>query len=126
MIEINSPYDFDVTVEKIKDYLDEKKLMQPIVFDHGQNATKVGLKLRRIKVFVFGNPNVGTHLMIDVPQISIELPLKISVIENDDKSASVFYKEPIDFVKQYKLSEKSLETINKMSNVLKAATNFDK
>ena len=54
------------------------------VFDHGRNASEVGMKLPPNKVIVFGSPKVGTLLMQQDPSISLELPLRISVWEDAD------------------------------------------
>ena len=54
------------------------------VFDHGRNASEVGMKLPPNKVIVFGSPKVGTLLVQQDPSISLELPLRISVWEDAD------------------------------------------
>lgn len=125
-VEVKSPLGFDETVSSIQNFLDGRKLMQPIVFDHTKNAKTVGLNLRKTKVIVFGNPKVGTYVMVDVPELALELPLKIAVVENKDKSVSVFYNDPMGYAKKYKLSKKGLESVKRMSAVIKGATNFKK
>ena len=41
------------------------------MFDHGRNASEVGMKLPPNKVIVFGSPKVGTLLMQQDPSISL-------------------------------------------------------
>lgn len=60
-------------------------------FDHGKNAEEAGLQLRPNQVIVFGSPKVGTKLMQENPSISIELPLKISVWEDENGSVWVAF-----------------------------------
>ena len=52
-------------------------------FDHGQNAAGAGLFLRPTTVLVFGSPQVGTGLMEEDQSVSLELPLRISVWEDE-------------------------------------------
>lgn len=52
-------------------------------FDHAENARKAGLSLRPTTVLVFGSPKVGTGLMQEDQSISLELPLRISVWEDE-------------------------------------------
>ena len=55
-------------------------------FDHGENARRAGLELRPTTVLVFGSPKVGTALMQMDQSLSLELPLRISVWEDQEGS----------------------------------------
>lgn len=66
------------------------------MFDHGRNASEVGMKLPPNKVIVFGSPKVGTLLMQQDPSISLELPLRISVWEDADGKVWVGFPESGD------------------------------
>ncbi len=52
-------------------------------FDHAKNAREAGLELRPTTVLVFGSPKVGTGLMQENQMISLELPLRISIWEDE-------------------------------------------
>jgi len=47
------------------------------VVDHSGEAAKVGLEMHDTKLVIFGNPRVGTPVMLAVPESALELPLKI-------------------------------------------------
>lgn len=85
-------------------------------FDHGKNAEEVGLQLRPNQVIVFGSPKVGTKLMQDNPSISIELPLKISVWE--DENGSVWAAFPQMKVMAAKYGLEGEPVIGKMQELL--------
>ena len=98
----------------------EKKLTEMIgnlgltlfsVIDHGENAEKAGLSLGRTKLFVFGNPSVGTLLMQRSREIGYDLPLRILLWE-DGESVYVSYKLPSEIAKEYGLE--GLEVLKKM------------
>ena len=88
-----SQFSVDETIERIEKALKAMDVPVFAIFDHGKNAEEVGLKLRPTKVIVFGSPKVGTKLMQENPSISIELPLKISVWE--DQNGSVWATFPM-------------------------------
>lgn len=76
------------TVERLEENLKIRDIPVFAKFNHAKNAEEVGLELRPNQVIVFGSPQVGTKLMQENPEISIELPLKIAVWE--DKNGSVW------------------------------------
>ena len=79
-----SPFSVDETMRRIEEIIKSQGGSVFAVFDHGRNASEVGMKLPPNKVIVFGSPKVGTLLMQQDPSISLELPLRISVWEDAD------------------------------------------
>lgn len=71
------------TVERLEKELASREIPVFAKFDHAQNAKDAGLELRPTTVLVFGSPKVGTGLMQADQSISLELPLRISVWEDE-------------------------------------------
>lgn len=88
MKKYESPFSVAETMARLEENLKIRDIPVFAKFDHGKNAEEVGLELRPNQVIVFGSPQVGTKLMQENPEISIELPLKISVWE--DKNGKVW------------------------------------
>ncbi|MDO5089073.1 MAG: DUF302 domain-containing protein, partial [Leptotrichiaceae bacterium] len=86
-----SSFDFEKTVEIIKSRLAEKKATIFSTVDHKKNADGVQLQLRPTTVIIFGNPKVGTLLMQENQKISFELPLRISIYEDENGKVQVIY-----------------------------------
>jgi hypothetical protein len=103
-----SKFGFDTTVQKLKDVLKAKDLPIFAEFDHQKNAREVGLSMQQTKVIVFGNPKVGTQLMLQEPLISLDLPLKISIIENKDKTVSIVFTNTDVLIKKYHLKDTTI------------------
>lgn len=59
--------------------------------DFAKDAQEIGAELKPLHLFIFGNPKVGTQLMQQNPNFSIDLPLKVLVEENGDKEVLVHY-----------------------------------
>ena len=49
--------------------------------DHKQNAVEAGLDMAGARVITFGNPAVGTALMLESPEVALDLPLRILAVE---------------------------------------------
>jgi uncharacterized protein (DUF302 family) len=77
-----SNHSVDETVDKLKNILQSKGVTLFALVDHSGEAEKVGMKMLPTKLLIFGNPKAGTPLMLAVPSIAIDLPLKILVSED--------------------------------------------
>ena len=73
-------------VEKLETELRKREIPLFAKFDHALNAKEAGLELLPTTVLVFGSPKVGTGLMQADPSISLELPLRISIWEDQTGS----------------------------------------
>ena len=91
-----SPFSVDETMRRIEEIIKSQGGSVFAMFDHGRNASEVGMKLPPNKVIVFGSPKVGTLLMQQDPSISLELPLRISVWEDADGKVSDWFPESGD------------------------------
>ena len=61
--------------------------------DHAEGARAVGLELPDEVVLVFGDPAAGTLLMQADPQVGLDLPLRMLVWTQGDRTA-VGYRDP--------------------------------
>jgi uncharacterized protein (DUF302 family)/uncharacterized membrane protein YidH (DUF202 family) len=94
MVSKLSNHSVDETVEKLKAMLEAKGVTLFALVDHSGEAEKVGMKMRPTKLLIFGNPKGGTPLMLAVPSVAIDLPLKILVAEDAGGKVSISYNAP--------------------------------
>ena len=99
------------TVEKLKGILQAKGVSLFALVDHSGEAEKAGMKMLPTKLLIFGNPKSGTPLMITVPSIAIDLPLKILIWEDADGKAWVTYNSPAYLQERYGLPPELMQTI---------------
>lgn len=104
------------TMSRIEETLKKMKIPVFAKFDHGKNAEEVGLTLCPNQVIVFGSPKVGTKLMQANPNISIELPLKISVWEDKDGNVWTTFPEMKRLAREYGVEKEPM--IDKMQELL--------
>jgi CubicO group peptidase (beta-lactamase class C family)/uncharacterized protein (DUF302 family) len=100
-----SKFSVDDTVARLQSRL--KALNVPVfaVFDHTENAQKAELQLRPTKVMVFGNAKVGTKLMIDNQAIALDLPLRMSIWEDERGRVWVSYQNIDQMAHDYAIDD---------------------
>jgi uncharacterized protein (DUF302 family) len=102
-------------IDSIEKKLREKKITIFARISHSQGAKEAGLSMPDEELLLFGNPAVGTALMLDNPAIGIELPLKILAWREKEKTKVAY--QDLD-----KLGE--IFSINTAKNTLTTLKNF--
>lgn len=120
MQKIKSKFEFSETLKQINQSLKEKNIPVFAIFDHKKNADEVKLSLRPTQVIVFGSPKVGTLLMQENQAIAAELPLKITIWEDENQTTWISFPKMKKIAKKYKLSQHPI--IPKMDILLEKLT----
>jgi len=111
IIDRPSNHSVEQTVEKLKNILQSKGVTLFALVDHSGEAEKVGMKMRPAKLLIFGSPKAGTPLMLAVPSIAIDLPLKILVWEDVQEKVWVSYNSPDYLKERHGLPQELLQNI---------------
>lgn len=82
---IDSAYDFNQTLTRLSQAIQSKGMTIFATIDHTAAAKQAGLTMQPATVLVFGNPKVGTPLMVKDPSMALRLPLRVLVTELDGK-----------------------------------------
>src|SRR3954471_8897965 len=101
LVELPSQHSVDDTVTRLMDTLHDKGVKVFAVIDHSGEGEKVGMKMPPTKLVIFGSPKAGTPMMLAVPTIAIDLPLKILVREDADAKVWVSYNSPAYLVDRH-------------------------
>jgi uncharacterized protein (DUF302 family) len=78
------------------------------------------LELRPTEVLVFGNPAVGTNLMLSRPSVALDLPLRVLIWQEADGTVWVGYHDVADLAHRHGITDRA-ETIAAMKAGLTAA-----
>lgn len=89
-----SKHSVEQTVENLKAILQAKGVTLFTLADHSGEAEKVGMKMPPTKLLIVGNPKADTPLMLAVPTVAIDLPLKILVWQDAQGKVWVSYNSP--------------------------------
>ena len=102
-----SKYSVPETVARIKASLAAQNVPVFATFDHGANAQGAGLSLSPTQVVVFGNPKVGTKLMQERQAAAIDLPLRVSVWQDERNRVWVGYQNMDDLAATYGIKDRT-------------------
>lgn len=97
----------EVSVEKLKELIQEENLTLFETIDHQANATAVKMNLKPETVVVFGNPRMGTVLMNCNPSMGLDLPLRILVSTNYEGLTSFTYTNPEYWSLKHNIKDKN-------------------
>ena len=121
VVTVASTHSAKDTADKFVAIAQEKGLNVFARINHQENATKFDMTLRPTEVIVFGNPKVGTPLMICAQEVALDLPQKVLVYEDDEGKTWLAYNDPM-YLKQRHHIEGCDEVLNKISGVLSNLT----
>lgn len=94
MVVVPSPHDVKTTMDKLEAIVSEKGMTVMARVNHGANAEKAGLELRPTELLIFGNPKVGTPLMLCSQSIAIDLPQKMLAWQGEDGKVFLAFNDP--------------------------------
>lgn len=89
-----------VVEARLRDGIEARPLTLFTVVDHGEGARKVGMPIGESKLFLVGNPEVGTPFMVADPQLGLDLPLKI-LIHSAPGGTHIAYSHPGEAAKRH-------------------------
>ncbi len=114
--------DYEYVWNELTNRIQEKNIPIFTIINHQKNAQDVSLEMPNTRVIIFGNPLVGTKLMLNTPNIALELPLKFLVRQEGTKTI-ILWHDPLQLAKQYHATEEGLIIAEKMSSLLQDIVN---
>jgi uncharacterized protein (DUF302 family) len=117
LISIKSSHDVKKTGDRLENALKEKGMTMFIRINHAQNAQTVGKTLRPTELIVFGNPKIGAPLMQKSQSVSIDLPQKALIWEDETGQVWFSYNDPQYMAKRHNITECD-DVLKKMETAL--------
>jgi uncharacterized protein (DUF302 family) len=87
-----SPFPFDVTVERLAQAIAAAGLQLFARIDHAANAREAGSSMPASIVLIYGKAAGGTPIMLASPGSALDLPLHVLVREGGDGRAVVSFR----------------------------------
>lgn len=117
----HSAKNFSETSKMIEEFIQEKGLNLFAIIDHAENAKKINIKLSPNKLFIFGNPKVGSPLIQTSATMGLDLPVKVLIHVNSNNEVIVSYNNLNALAKKHNLksSHSSFQKIGKVLSMLK-------
>lgn len=117
-----SPYSVEETLNRLEAVVRGKGATVFARVDHAAGATKAGHVLRPTEVLIFGNPKLGTPIMLKAQEAGLDLPMKVLAYTAADGKTWLVYSKPQTMGHAHGMAMDAPET-TKVSNVLNALTN---
>ncbi|AZG73202.1 DUF302 domain-containing protein [Shewanella livingstonensis] len=117
LISLESHYSAKETADRFESIIKDKGFTVFARIDHQKNAAGVDLTLRPTEVIIFGNPKIGTQLMLCNQMAAIDLPQKVLISEDADNKVWLSYNNP-QYIKQRHSITGCDKVIDKISGVL--------
>jgi uncharacterized protein (DUF302 family) len=73
--------------------------------DHAAAAKNAGFNLRPTQTLIFGNPAVGTPLMLDRQDAALDLPLRVAVWQDKKGSVWVGWRDPAEVARVHAIAD---------------------
>lgn len=111
------------TIDRLEEVLKSKGITIFLRLDHAAGAQKVGNQLRPTQLLIFGNPKLGSPLMMSKQSIGIDLPLKAVAWEDADGKVWLGYNTPDFLSKRHHINDRQ-KVVAKMTKVLDKFSQF--
>ena len=125
MIRIKSNNSVTATIDKLETVLKNKGMTIFKRVDHAAGAEKAGLRLRPTELLIFGNPKVGTPLMLCSQTAALDLPQKALAYKDENGQVWLAYNDPAYMANRHNIKDCEA-AVQKVTNALakfsKAAT----
>ena len=106
------------SAEHIKKSLHEKGFTLFCDIDHQTNASDVDLDMPASRVLIFGNPIAGTKLMQKDITMSLDLPLRLAIVDSSGQTILI-HQTTEDYCQHYQVDNHPvLEKIESIFSVL--------
>jgi uncharacterized protein (DUF302 family) len=116
-----SPRSVDETVARLEALIAERGLTLFAVIDHDGAAREAGLELRATRVVVLGSPRAGTPAMEAVPELALDLPLKV-LVWDDGGRTQVAHLAPAALAARYGVPDDLAAPLAGIGALVEAAT----
>lgn len=121
LISKKSPYGVAETLDRLDQVLTSKGVTVFARVDHAAGAAKVDQTLPATELLIFGNPKMGTPLMLSDRRIAIDLPMKALAWEDGDGQVWLSYTSPSALKARFGISDRD-PVFEKMTGALDKLT----
>jgi len=118
-----SKYTVKVTLDRLETILKKKGITIALRWSHSKKASGVGMKMQPTEILIFGNPKMGSPLMINQQTTGIDLPLKALAWQDKNGQVWLTYNSPAYIAKRHGLKGQE-KVLKKMTGALNKFSNF--
>ena len=127
IISVESAFSVSETATRFESIVKSKGMTIFNRIDHAAAAQKIGQKLRPTELIIFGNPKIGTALMLCQQSVALDLPQKVLIWQDENKRVWLSYNKPQNIALRHSIigCEAEIAKIQKaLSRFAKLATSI--
>jgi uncharacterized protein (DUF302 family) len=98
-----SKTDFNTTVKQLQKSIQARDMKILGLIDHKEIAQQGTMNINDEQVILFANPNYNSRMILNDPNVALELPMKIAVRKDFKGKVWIVYRNPSDLKENYKL-----------------------
>lgn len=121
MIRIKSNHSVSGTLNKLESILKKKGMTIFKRVSHSDGAANVSMKLRDTELLIFGNPRIGTPLMLCQQTVALDLPQKALAYKDKKGQVWLAYNDPEYIANRHHITGCD-KTIKKITGALSKLT----
>ena len=110
-----------VTLDRLENVLAKKGITVAVRWKHSDKAKGVGMQMRDTEILIFGNPKMGSPLMLSNQQVGIDLPMKALAYKDASGQVWLAYNDPAYLKKRHGITDKD-KVFAKMTGALNKLT----
>ena len=99
----DSPHSVSDTLDRLSAAIEGAGATVFARIDHAKGAEMIGENLRPTSVLIFGNPKMGTPVMMAEQTAGIDLPLRVLAYEDEGGQTKLLWHDPADLAAAYGL-----------------------
>jgi len=99
-----SKMDFSSTVKQLQQSIQTHEMKLLGIIDQREIAQKGHMDINDEQVILFANPDYNSRMILNDPNVALELPMKIAVRKDYKGKVWIIYRNPSDLKSNYKLS----------------------
>jgi uncharacterized protein (DUF302 family) len=103
VVRLPSGHSVAATIDRLEASLQQRGVLVFARIDFSGDAARAGLRMQPQQMLIFGNPKAGTPLMLQVPAVGLDLPLKVLAWEDAGGKVWAAYNDPGYIVQRYGL-----------------------
>lgn len=123
VVSVRSQHPFAETMQKLERTLTSKGMKIFAIVDLGGEAVAAGFRMPPTKLVIFGDPKLGTPVMLGAPSMALDLPLKILVGEDPGSQTWLSYNSPAYLTKRHSIPEDLVHYISGIEALVQAVAN---
>jgi uncharacterized protein (DUF302 family) len=118
VINVKSKYGVPHTADRFIGIVKKKGMKVMAHVKHSQGAKNVGIAMNPTELVIFGNPKLGSPLMVCQPSFAIDLPQKMLVWEDNSGQVWLSYNDPVYIADRHHLKQECRSSLKKIAGAL--------